>query len=269
MQPVDPAVIRHYDTIREEDRISTGFGQLELLRTQEVLLRHLPPPPSGILDVGGATGVHANWLADLGYRVEIVDITPRHVEKANADLATKGVKAQIGDARQLVQCDDTFDAALLFGPIYHLVNEDDRILALREARRTVRHGGVVAIAAVSRFASLFDGLAREFLFDPEFATVARNDLISGQHRNPGERANWWTTAYLHHPDQLRLEAEKAGLVVRELVGLEGLAGFLPQLAPHWGSPNDRDMILWAARVVETEPTLIGLSAHLLLIAENP
>ena len=71
------AVLHHYATIREEQRISAGLGQLELLRTQEVLRRHLPSPPARVLDIGGATGVHASWLAADGYRVHLVDLAPR------------------------------------------------------------------------------------------------------------------------------------------------------------------------------------------------
>src|ERR1700730_15756573 len=101
MQPVDAAIIRHYEATREEDRISSGFGQLELLRTQEVLRRHLPAPPARIIDVGGATGVHARWLAGDGYEVRLVDASPRHVDLSNAELGSKGVIAELGDARAL------------------------------------------------------------------------------------------------------------------------------------------------------------------------
>ena len=50
-------VVGHYESIREEDRISSGLGQLEFLRVQEVLRRHLPAPPARVLDVGGGTGI--------------------------------------------------------------------------------------------------------------------------------------------------------------------------------------------------------------------
>jgi SAM-dependent methyltransferase len=269
MEPPDPAVVRHYTNIREEDRISVGLGQLELLRAEEVLRRYLPESPGRIVDIGGATGIHASWLADLGHRVWIIDITPRHVDEANTKLAVKGVRAQLGDARDLPFPDGMFDAALLFGPLYHLTEEQDRVRAWREAARVVRPGGLVAAAAVNRFASLFDGLARQFVFDPAFEAMARNDLANGQHRNPDDRPHWWTTAFLHHPDQLRSEAEGADLAVQDVIGLEGLAGYLPQLGQRWENRRDRDVILWAARVIESEPSLLGLSAHLLLIAEKP
>jgi SAM-dependent methyltransferase len=165
--------------------------------------------------------------------------------------------------------DASFDAAVLLGPLYHLTDREERVRALREASRVARPDGIVAVAAVSRFASLFDGLAREFLFEPDFAAVATQDLATGQHRNPEERPHWWTTAYVHHPDELQSVVEEAGLTVKELVGLEGLAGYLPHLAGRWDNGDDRESILWAARVVESEPCLLGLSAHLLLVAKAP
>ncbi len=266
MEPADDAIVRHYQDHQEEARISEGFGQLELLRAQEVLGRHLPHPPASVLDVGGGTGVHARWLAADGYQVHLIDLAPRHVAKANADLGGLGVTAELGDARNLPVSDGTYDVVLMFGPLYHLTERHDRLSALREAVRAVRPGGVVAVAAVSRFASLFDGLARQYLFDPEFRSIATQDLREGQHRNPGERPGWWTTAYFHRPDELRDEVNEAGLDVRELVGLEGLALWLPQLADRWADPDDREAILWSSRAIESEPSLAGLSAHLLVVA---
>ena len=115
------------------------------------------------------------------------------------------------------------------GPLYHLTDRADRLLALREARRVVRPGGLIFAAAISRFASLFDGLVSGFLFEPQFRDIVVRDLAEGQHRNPTDRPDWFTTAYFHHPDELRQEAEDAGLQVVEVVGVEGLTKWLPQL----------------------------------------
>jgi ubiquinone/menaquinone biosynthesis C-methylase UbiE len=262
------AIIGHYEFIREEDRITSGLGQLELLRTQEVLRRHLPAPPARILDVGGGTGVHAAWLAADGYRVDVVDLAARHVARVAEELGSVGVAAELGDARQLRQSDASVDSVLLLGPLYHLTDRSDRLQALREAARVVRPGGVVAVAAISKFASLFDGLARGFLFDPDFQPIVERDLAEGQHRNPDDREHWFTTAYFHHPDQLREEVASAGLEVVDLVGIEGLAGWLGHLGGRWETPEGRAAILYSARAVEREPSLLGLSGHLLAVARS-
>jgi SAM-dependent methyltransferase len=260
-------IVRHYeDEIREEDRITVGIGRLELLRTQEILRRHLPSAPAEILDVGGATGVHAKWLAADGYRVHIVDLTPRHVEKARADLGSLGVTAEIGDARDLSLADGCVDAVLLFGPLYHLVERADRVRALGEARRVVRPGGIVAVAAVNRFASLFDGMKRNILTDPDFRAIVERDLREGQHRNPGNRPDWFTTAFFHHPAELRREVADAGLSVVEIVGVEGPAQWFRSADRQWETDEGREAILFAARAIEAEPSLLGLSSHLIAVA---
>lgn len=251
--------------MREEDRLLKGVGRIEFLRTQEVLRRHLPRPPARVLDVGGATGVHASWLADDGYTVQLVDVAPRHVNQARVELSAKDVVVSMGDARALPVPDRSHDAVLLLGPLYHLPERPDRVRAWREAKRVVRSGGVVVGAAISRFASLFDGLVRGFLFDSDFREVVDHDLQHGRHENPECRPHWFTTAYFHHPGELAEEASDAGMRPFELVGLEGLPGWLPDLQERWASKADREIILDAARRVESEPALAGLSAHILQI----
>jgi SAM-dependent methyltransferase len=270
-QHLPAEVVAHYEEdAAEELRITQGRGRLELARTQEIVRRHLPERRLRILDVGGATGVHARWLAAEGHDVHLVDAVPRHVEQARAAAATGDpFTAELGDARHLDHPDEAFDVVLLLGPLYHLIDGLDRIRALTEARRVLRDGGLVFAAVIARFASLFDGLSRGFLFDPRFRAMVEEDLTDGQHRNPTNQPGWFTTAYFHHPDEVEAEARAAGLSARELVGIEGLAGWLRDLDVRWDDPDDRETILFSARAVETEPALRGLSSHLLLVAERP
>lgn len=263
-------IIKHYETLDEGGRITEGLGLLELFRTREIILRHLPTHPCRILDVGGATGVHASWLGSLGHDVHVVDPVPRHVEQVSRLPHSEGrITAEVGDARQLPVPDASFDSVLLLGPLYHLTEREDRLRSWAEARRVVRPGGYVFAAAISRFASLFDGLARGYLFDPRFRLIAERDVQDGQHRNPTNHPHWFTTSYFHHPDELRAEAVEQGLEVVELVGVEGLAGWLPHLSDRWGTEDGQEAILFSARSVESEPSLLGLSAHLLLAALFP
>jgi SAM-dependent methyltransferase len=267
MADLPPEILEHYtDEVDEGERIAAGFGRLELLRVQEVVRRHLPPGSLRILDVGGGTGIHALWLAADGHVVHVVDPVPRHVEQA---ALLDGVTSELGDACRLSAEDDSADVVLLFGPLYHLTDPDDRLKALGEAARVVRSGGLVFVAAVSKFASLFDGLARGLLFEPGFLAIVESDLREGEHRNPDRLPHRFTTAHFHHPDELRAEITSAGLDVVELVGLEGLAGWLPHLADRWNDPEARELILYSARAVESEPSLLGLSPHLLAVARRP
>jgi SAM-dependent methyltransferase len=263
-----PEVRRHYeDEIVEADRLTRGAGQLELVRTQELIRNRIPGQGLRVLDVGGAAGIHAAWLADDGHVVHVIDQVERHVEQAR-QLATesRSITAEVGDARRLPAADDSADVVLLLGPLYHLTDRSDRVLALTEAARVVRPGGLLFVAAISRFASLVDGLSSEFLFDRRFRSIVDRDLLDGQHRNPDRTPHWFTTAYFHHPSELPDEAADAGLQCLEVLGVEGVAGWFPNIFEHWDDPAAREEILFAARATEAEPSLLGASTHLLMVA---
>lgn len=267
-----PEIRAHYEVGREHARLSAGKGLLERDRTRDILLRHLPPAPARVLDVGGATGVHAFWLAELGYEVELVDPVASQVEIARrvSDSRTSGrVCAHVGDARALEAADASFDAVLLLGPLYHLVEAADRHRALAEARRVVRPGGLVAVAVISRFASTFDGLARRLFDDPAFVEIAREDRASGRHVNPTNDPRWFTTAYFHRPEEIGAELRAAGLVDALTLAIEGPAWLLADFDEQWADPARRERILDALAAIEAEPSLLGASAHLLALARRP
>jgi len=266
----DAEILTYYGSGFEEGRLLGGAqGRLEYLRTMELLSRFLPPAPATVLDVGGGAGAYALPLARDDYSVHLIDPIPLHVEQAKAGSLGQPeaplAGTEVGDARSLSQMDASADAVLLLGPLYHLTAREDRLQALREARRVVRPGGVVLAAAISRFASTIDGLFNGFLADEEFEAIVERDLREGQHRNPDERPGWFTTAYFHRPAGLREEAEVAGLLVDGLFGIEGPAWTMPDLGAWLENPARRAKLFAALRRLETEPDLLGASAHLLLV----
>lgn len=240
-------------------------GQLEFLRTQVLLDRLLPPPPAAIADVGGGAGIHAAPLAERGYEVHLIDPVPLHVEQASGlGLAS----AAVGDARQLPFADGQLDAAILLGPLYHLPERADRVAALAEARRVVRPCGLVAAAAISRYASTIDGLARHLLDEEGFEASVEQDLRDGRHVNPERRLHWFTTAYFHLPEDLPRELEDAGLGSEGVIAIEGPAWMMAALRDHLGDPQRRERLLRALERVESAPSLLGASAHLLAVGRR-
>jgi len=266
---VDPAVAAHYELGLEESRLFVdGRPRLEYVRTLELLSRLLPPAPAQLLDVGGGTGVYAVPLGERGYTVHVVDPMPVHVERT-LEYAREGgisrVTASLGDARDLNAFGgSSYDAVLMLGPLYHLVDADDRALAWREAVRVTRPGGVVVAVGISRYASLIDGLKRRVLADPVFRSIVERDLRDGQHRNPDvtNRPEYFTTAYFHLPAELAREARASGLREVQLYAVEGPGWILEDL-------DDLQNQLFAARAAESEPALMAASSHILVAATAP
>ncbi|MYS24670.1 2-polyprenyl-3-methyl-5-hydroxy-6-metoxy-1,4-benzoquinol methylase [Streptomyces sp. DvalAA-14] len=257
-----PEVARFYsETIDESERLSTAAdGRLELIRTQELLRRYLPPAPAKILDVGGGPGTHARWLVADGYEVDLVDPIARHVEQASSIC-----RASIGDARYLQAADGSYDVVLLLGPLYHLPDPADRRQALAEARRVVRPGGLVAAAAINRYASLFEHAALAHMHTERMQASVSEILRTAVY--DGRRG--FTLAYFHRAAELVAELTESGLQHVTVFGIEGPAWSqlkaVEQREGHYPGDALFESVLAAARLAEPHPELLSASSHLLAI----
>jgi SAM-dependent methyltransferase len=268
---IAPEILEYYARGKEEGRLRASLGRLEQIRTWEILERYLPPAPCRVLDVGGGAGVYAFPLAARGYEVHLLDPVPLHVDRVRelsrvAPAPLAGI--ELGDARRLSVPDATFDVVLMFGPLYHLTAPDERVQALAEARRALVPGGLLLSAYISRFASACDGIQEGALRDPAFAAIVERDLTDGIHQNPTGRIEWFTTAYFHRPEEIAPEIEAAGLRFDRLLAVEGPGWMNQQLDAWLDDDSAREQLLKVLRRTETEPSLIGVSAHIIAIANR-
>jgi ubiquinone/menaquinone biosynthesis C-methylase UbiE len=266
--PSDPNLHAYYEQGREQDRLEAPEGRLEFVRTQEILRRHLPPPGATIADVGGGPGSYSLWLAQEGYRLLLSDPIPLHIDQARASAADRGIEldAKVGDARALDVDDESVDAVLLLGPLYHLPERGDRIKALTEARRIARLGAPIFVAAISRWAPLLDGVVHRLYRAYPDATPLLDEEIASGVLKPLFPASF--AGFCHRPEELVSESKEARLEFIDLVSVEGIGFAFSDLAERWADPVDRDAVLDAARRTERVAELLGLGPHLLLTARR-
>ena len=210
--------------------------------------------------------MYAAWLARSGYDVRLHDPVPSLVEQARTACAAQPdhpFEAVVGDARRLEEPDESADAVLLLGPLYHLQERPDRLVALRESHRVLRDGGVLAAAGINRFAGLIDAMRMRRLDDAVLARMLEGPVATGRH----DAQCGFTTAYLHRPDELRAELDEARFEDVAVRGVEGPGWLLmsgePDPQREAPDPELLAAAIRCAEAVEREPTLIGMSAHLL------
>jgi SAM-dependent methyltransferase len=266
-----PDILGYYQRGTEPARLYSGPSQLEFARTQDVIARWLERSAAVVLDVGGGPGAYAGWLANLGHEVHLIDPVPELVAHALSLRNPDGreiASCRIGDARALDRSDQSADVVLLLGPLYHLVDADDRRRALEEAYRVLAPGGLLFAAAISRFASALDGVAQDLFADPAFDSIVQRDLADGVHHNSTGKLEFFTTAKFHRPDELAAEVRAAGFSLVSLVGLEGPEWLMADFEERWRDPRRREDLLRIARALESEPSIQAMSAHLLAVARR-
>ncbi|MFH0515707.1 class I SAM-dependent methyltransferase [Streptomyces sp. M41] len=263
---VHEEILAYYARGKEDTRLREGgapAGRLEFWRTQDILRRLLPAAPARVLDVGGGSGVHAEWLTADGYQVDLVDPVPLHVEQA---ARLPGVTARRADARDLPAPDAAYDTVLMLGPLYHLPEREDRTRALAQAHRVVRPGGSVVAATINRYAQLHDLLREERYFTP--LNRERTDAVLADGRHPFHEEGFFTIAHFARPDDVPGEFTDAGLVVEGQYGVEGAAWLMGGVEDWLDDPSRREAVLAACRHIEAEPTLLGVSGHLLTVGRR-
>ncbi len=260
---IDPRVRRRYELVDEDDRLSQpGLGDLVRLRSWDIFDRLLPER-GRIADIGGGPGTHAAYLARSGHDVVLIDPVPRHVEAATARSASQPqapFRVEEAEARNLPLADRSVDAALLMGPLYHLMERDERLAALKEVARVLRPGGRILAEVITRYAWVVDATLKGLLTAPDTWEDFDWILRTGQSKDPQRLADGSFWAYFHRPDELVTELELAGFSDIQLLSVEGFAWLLGDLPQRMTDPAD---LLRAIRLTESEPSMLGASAHVI------
>lgn len=271
MHLIDPKGLAGYNAGVEKGRLHHSLGLIEFARTKEILLEELPPPPAVIYDIGGAYGEYAFWLAELGYTVHLFDLAEEHIRIAEEynPQAPKPLSAmEVADARCIVRPDDAADAILLFGPLYHIVENAERAKCLAECFRLLKPGGKLFTANITCFATalkyteLYD--RRPVLDDAEAYRMIESTVRTGLHQG-----NEIGLVYFHRPEELRQEVAAAGFAGVELRGVIGPAWIIRNIDEIWPDPVKREAILRIVRLLEKEESLMGFSTHFLSISHKP
>ena len=223
-----------------------------------------------MLDCGGGPGRYAIELARQGYEVTLFDLSAGNLAVAREKAAEAGVALaaiEQGTALDLSRfADDSFDAVLLMGPLYHLLGEEERLQALAEARRVLRADGPLFAAFITRYAAHRDA-AVHFLSEPLEQPGLYEAIEQTGQLAPREGGSF--VAYFAHPDEVEPLVRRAGLEINEVLAVEGLVSVIEDggvnalTGPAW------DWWLGANWRAAHEEALRGAVEHLLVVAHNP
>jgi S-adenosylmethionine-dependent methyltransferase len=262
---------QHYDRHPQHEWERAERHRTEFAITWKALEAYLPPPPARLLDCGGGPGRYAIALAQSGYTVTLFDLSPENLAFARRQAQAAGLTLQgydIGDAIDLSRyADGSFDAVLLLGPLYHLLELEQRQRALQEARRVLRPGGVLFAAFINRYAGHIRAAGRDPLLPVREAENSASILSTGKLASIENHAGAFR-AHMAHPSEVSPLIWSAGFEHLETLNLEGLIGGCE------GEVNALQGEAWEAWLAinwqaARDPSLFGASQHLLAVARRP
>jgi len=262
---------RYYNQQPEREWERLERHRTEFAVTLRALAEHLPPPPARVLDCGGGPGRYAIELARQGYEVILFDLSSKCLRLAEEKAAEAGVTLasyEQGTATDLSRFSSaSFDIVLLMGPLYHLLEEEERRQALAEAWRVLRPGGFLFAAFLSRYAVLRWAAVHEPIWPLEQAERLERLMTTGV-LPPRGAEDLGFVAHFAHPTEVIPLCRQAGFEVLTVLGVEGLISMIEsgvnalsgEAWERWADLNYR---------LAADPSIHGCVEHLLAVAVKP
>ncbi len=263
-------IAEHYNQDPEREHNRLDNHRLEFDLTWRFLEQHLPGEGS-ILEIGAATGRYTLPLAERGYGITAVDLSPVQLEVASQRIAEAGLEgaveflvADVRDLSAITKHD--FDAVLLMGPLYHLVEEADRKRALQQAYDRLKDGGIIFSSFISRF-GIFGDLLKNIPDWIKIQKEVRSVLTRGRDSDEYPRDGRFR-GYFADISEIEPLHQAVGFKMLKLVGVE------PAISADDESYNKldeelRELWLDLLQEVSANESTIGASRHLLYIGKKP
>ncbi len=261
------AVERFYDNNPEQEWQRLERHRTEFAVTMRALAEFLPAPPATILDMGGGPGRYTIALAQQGYTVTLADLSKQNLALAREKAAAAQVElAGIVHANVLdlaAFTPETYDAALVLGPLYHLLTLEDRQQAVREVLQLVKPGGMVCAAFITRFAPFRYAAKHKPMLLIKYQAYVEQLLATGV----DEQETGFTHVHFAHPAEIQPLMEGCGLETVQMIGCEGVVSQVEEQI------NELEGDAWEAWVdlnyrLGKDPALHGAADHVLYVGRK-
>lgn len=250
-----------YGKFNEDKRLTTRHGQVELRVTMKYIhdmLEEIRKKKAAdnseirILDIGAGTGRYSAALCGEGY-----DVTAVELVKYNLGILKKKdsrIKAMQGNALNLKKLDDnTFDLTLLFGPMYHLMTDEEKIKALSEAKRVTRPGGIIMAAYImNEYGFVMRGIQEDAILE----SCEQGLLSEDFHIKPNEESIY---DFVRTEDIERFN-EAAGLKRIKIISPDGPVNYIRMYVNRLSDEAFEKVVEYQMATCERQD-IIGAGAH--------
>lgn len=245
-------LIEYYNKFNEDKRLTRKHGKVEFIVTLKYIHDYLNKMNNPkIIDIGAGTGKYSIELSNQGY-----DVTAIELVKHNLSYIKKydKIKSYQGNAIDLSRFkDETFDLTLLFGPMYHLIDENDKIKALNEAKRITKKDGIIMVAYIMNdYCILTHGFK-----DNNILNAIENKMIDDTFKCIKWDNNLYSVYRIEDIDKLN---EKVNLNRIKIITPDGPANYMRNTLNKM-SDKEFDKFIEYVLTISDRKDMIGSSAH--------
>ena len=246
-----------YDFFNEDARLNRSkAARVEFLTTTRYIEQYLTPGAS-ILDIGAGAGEYSLYFARRGYQVSALELADNNIRAFREKLRPEdGIDLVQGNAVNLSRyADESFDAVLLFGPLYHLHAEAARQKCIAEARRVCKKDGTLFFAFISNDMVILT----EFSYRPDY-------FLNGDYDKQTFRLEDFPFVF-HTVDKCREMLRAGGVKIVNEIASDGVSELLEDKINAMDDESYAQFLRYHFYICE-KPEMLGMSNHLLFIGKN-
>ena len=156
----DQDIIRGYydeNAPKEWERLApNGQARPEFALSLRMLEQYIRPGDR-VLDLGGGPGRYSLHLAQMGVEVTLGDLSPGNIAFAQAEAQRRGLRLRALTLNALdlsPLAGEQFDHVLCMGPLYHLLEDSQRKVCVRNCLSVLKQGGMLFACFINGFAGV-------------------------------------------------------------------------------------------------------------------
>lgn len=249
----------YYNKFNEDKRLNSRHGIVEFNTSIKYILEYLNRFDNPkILDLGAGTGKYSIYLDSLGYDVTAVELVKHNLKYIT--MKNPNIKTFLGNALDLKFKDESFDFIIMFGPIYHLIDKDEKIKALNEAKRVLKKDGIIFICYyMNDYAVINHGFIDNFISESIY-----NNEVDDDYKIIGKENDLYSYSRIEDINELN-----------KVIGLERIDIFTPDLLTDYmrkiiNKMDDKTFEAYLDYVykVSNRKELIGIGSHIVDIVKK-
>lgn len=252
-------LIEYYNKFNEDKRLNSRHGQVEFHTSMKYIHEEIeriyadrPKDQIHIIDIGAGTGGYSIPLAEEGFDVTAVELVRHNLGRLKQK--SDKVKAYEGNALRLKRfADESFDVAIVFGPMYHLHLKEEKLQALLEAKRLVKKGGLIFVAYIMNEYSVLTYAFKE----KHILEAVEKGMLDESYRCCEHANELYSFMRLEDIDSLNEEAQ---LVRHKIIAADGAANYM---RPFLNALSEEEFSYFIQYHIATceRKDLLGASAH--------